>query len=215
MSTSHRLPRGRNALPLEEVARLQRERLCRAMAEVMVEKGYAGTSVEDVLKRAGVSRLTFYRLFDSKLDCFMAALDRANALLREWIAGAIGTSGPAGDPLERYERALGAYFDMLEAEWPYSRMCLVEVYAAGPEAVARRSELHEAMAALHADVLDVTGEQGLLACRMLVAATIALVTPAAAENDHEALRAVGPQLVAHVRALGKAGIFGAADAGSG
>ncbi|MEO3786771.1 TetR/AcrR family transcriptional regulator [Actinocorallia sp. B10E7] len=209
MSTPRRLPRGRNALPLEEVARLQRERLCRAMAEAMAEEGYAGTSVEDVLKRARVSRLSFYRLFDSKLDCFTASLDRANELLLGWITDAIGTSGTGGDPVERYERALGAYFDMIEAEWAYARLCMVEVYAAGPGAVSHRSGIHEAMVALHAEVLGVTDEQGLLACHMLVAATVALTTPLAAENDREGLRSVGPQLVAYVRSLWNAGVFGA------
>ncbi|MGV9771413.1 TetR/AcrR family transcriptional regulator [Streptosporangium sp. NPDC003464] len=209
MSRSHRLPRGRNALPPEEVARLQRGRLCRAMAEVMAEKGYVATSIEDVLKRAKVSRLSFYRLFDSKLDCFMAAFDHACGLLLERVMGAIGTSGTGGDPMESYERAITVYLEALEAEWPYTRIYLVEIYAAGPEAVARRRELHAFMASVHAEALGVTDDQGLLTCRMLVAATSALVTVPVAENDRAGLRAVGPQLIAHVRSLWNCGSFGA------
>ncbi|MDX6742466.1 helix-turn-helix domain-containing protein [Actinocorallia sp. A-T 12471] len=150
------LPRGRNALPAQEVARLQRERLCRAMAEAMAEKGYAATSVEDVLRRSGVSRLTFYRLFSSKADCFLAALDRANEILRTRIADAVAEFGDGGDALARTEHALDAYFRMLEEELPYARVCLVEIYAAGPVAVAHRREMHESMAALQARVLGVT-----------------------------------------------------------
>ncbi|WP_433352101.1 TetR/AcrR family transcriptional regulator [Microtetraspora malaysiensis] len=208
MSSSHRLPRGRNALPPEEVDRQQRERLCRAMAEVIAQKGYAATSVEDVLKHARVSRLSFYRLFGSKLDCFMAAFDHACELLFAQVMGAIETFDKSGDLMEGYERAITAYLEALEAEWPYTRIYLVEVYAAGSEAVAHRRELNEFMTSFYADALGVIDDQGLLTCRMLVAATSALVTVPVAENDPEGLRAVAPQLIAHVRTLWDCGAFG-------
>jgi AcrR family transcriptional regulator len=207
MST-RRLPRGRNALPPEEVARVQRERLCHAMAEVMAEKGYAATSVEDVLKRAGVSRLSFYRLFESKLDCFLAALDRAAGLLLERVTEALGAFDADGDPLERYERAVTVYLEALQEEWPFTRLCLVETYAAGSRAVAHRSRFHAAMADVHAAILGVTDERGLLACRMVAAALVALIAVPIAEDDREGLRAVGPQVIAHVRSLWEHGAFG-------
>ena len=73
------LPRGRHGLSREQVEASQRLRLMRAMAEVMAEKGYARTSVADILRRARVSRETFYELFDSKEDCFMSAFEQAYA----------------------------------------------------------------------------------------------------------------------------------------
>lgn len=207
MSTSRRLPRGRSALPLEEVARVQRERLCQAMAEVMAEKGYVATSVEDVLKRAKVSRLSFYRLFESKLDCFMAALERSRGLISAWVMDSIGTDD---DPLARYEQAVAAYLQGIELEWASARLCLVEAYAAGPAALAHRREMQAAIADIHVAVLGATEERGLRACRMLAASTVALVTLPVAENDREALRALHPEMVAHVRSLWNAGVFGAA-----
>ncbi|ROO91038.1 TetR family transcriptional regulator [Actinocorallia herbida] len=202
------LPRGRNALPLEEVARLQRERLTRAMAEVLTEKGYAATSVEDVLKRSGVSRLTFYKLFSSKADCFIAALDRANEILRTRVAQAVAEFGEGGDALRRTEYALDAYFRMLEEELPFARVCLVEIYAAGPVAVAHRSAMHEEMAALNAQVLGVTDAQGLRTCRMLVSTMITQAGAPIAENDIEGLRAIRPDLMAFLHDLWNAGLFG-------
>ncbi|MCZ7630823.1 MAG: TetR/AcrR family transcriptional regulator [Microthrixaceae bacterium] len=44
--------------------------------EAMAEHGYAATSVAHILGRAGVSRTTFYELFDDKADCFLAAWRR-------------------------------------------------------------------------------------------------------------------------------------------
>ena len=45
------------------------------MAQVVAEKGYAATTVADVVERAGVSRRTFYEQFADKEACFLAAYD--------------------------------------------------------------------------------------------------------------------------------------------
>ncbi|WP_116023186.1 TetR/AcrR family transcriptional regulator [Thermomonospora umbrina] len=204
-----RLPRGRHALPRDEVARLQRSRLCLAMAEVMVEKGYVRTSVEDVLKRAVVSRQSFYQLFDSKLDCFMSAFDRAGELLLRRVLQSSGLSGPGrdADPPDRFASATDAYVDALIEEWPFARLFLVEVYAAGPEAVGRRTRLQADLAAALADLMGATGQAGRFTCQMIVAAMSTMVTGPAADNDPDRLRTVGPLLVEHVRRLWALGAF--------
>ena len=53
----------------------QRNRILQAMIEVVSERGYPETRVVDVIGVAGVSRKTFYELFASKEDCFLAAYD--------------------------------------------------------------------------------------------------------------------------------------------
>jgi AcrR family transcriptional regulator len=178
------------------------------MAEVMAEKGYVSTSVEDVLRRAGVSRLSFYKLFDSKLDCFMSALALSAELVLAQVAKAIEECDTDGDPLKRYERVVTAYLEAVEEQWAPARLCLVEVYAAGPDAFAHRRRFQAVMADIHAGLLGATDERGLLTCRMLAASTITLVSNAIAENDREGLRAAGPQLVEYVRSLWECGAFG-------
>lgn len=164
----------------------------------MTEKGYVGTSVEDVLKRARVSRQSFYGLFSSKLDCFMAAFDKASELLRRQLEGA---AEGGGDPAARFERAFTAYLEALASEPGYARLFLVEVYAAGPEAVQRRSEIQHDLAGALADMMGVTGEKSRFACQIVVSAVGAMVTPAVAAGDMDALRAVGPPVIEHVRLL--------------
>ncbi len=68
-----RLPRGRHGIPHELVAANQRERLLNATASVIAEQGYASLAVSDLTDRAGVSRATFYKLFDDKHDCVLVA----------------------------------------------------------------------------------------------------------------------------------------------
>ena len=182
----------------------------------MAEKGYVATSVADVLQRSGVSRQSFYQVFDSKIDCFMAAFDVAGDLLMKRLLEMVGADehgvpGPlvAGDPLHRFEQAFTAYLEALAIELPYTRLFLIEVYAAGPEAIRRRSELQDVITAAFADLMGVTDDAGRFACQMVVAATSTLVTKAAAGNDLEALRAIGPPVIDHVHTLWKAGAFGA------
>jgi AcrR family transcriptional regulator len=178
------------------------------MAEVMAEKGYVGTSVADVLKRAGVSRQSFYELFDSKLDCFMAAFECAGELMLERLSGAVERAAPTtSDPLALFERAITAYLQALSEELPYARLFLVEVFAAGPEAIRRRTRLQGVISDHLADLLGAATETGRFACRACVAAASALVTAPVADGDREALHALSEPLLNHVRALWDAGIF--------
>ncbi|MFG2087167.1 MULTISPECIES: TetR/AcrR family transcriptional regulator [unclassified Spirillospora] len=205
-SLPRRLPRGRHALSRPEVDRVHRDRLCAAMAAAMTEKGYVGTSVEDVLRRARVSRQSFYGLFSSKLDCFMAAFDKASALLRRQLEGA---AEGGGTPAARFERAFTAYLEALASEPGYARLFLVEVYAAGPEAIQRRSEIQHDLAGALAQMMGLRGEAAAFACQIVVSAVGAMVTPAVAAGDMEALRAVGPPVVEHVRLLLRSGALDA------
>lgn len=204
-SSARQLPRGRHGLPREEVIASQRERILSAMAEAMVENGYVGTSVAVILKRAGVSRETFYEQFRSKEDCFEAAYERAVELLIANIANAIsGDARDAADPADpdRMGRILEAYFDGLIAEPAYARLYLVEVYAVGSKAVARRAQLQESFVAMIADVLDARTDQQRFACQTLAAAVSAMVTARIAVDDLASLRALREPLLDLVRRSG-------------
>src|SRR3954452_16599761 len=69
------LPSGRHRLTREAVEESQRGRLLFSVAQAVAEKGYAATTVADVVERASVSRRTFYEQFDSMEDCFLAAFN--------------------------------------------------------------------------------------------------------------------------------------------
>lgn len=203
--TSNRLPRGRHGLTREQVEQSQRERLLTAMADAMSQRGYADTSVEDVLKPAGVSRESFYRLFRSKADCFMAAFDHARDRLLGRVAEA-DTSG--GDPVERFERLFTAYLGALAAEPALARLFLVEVHAAGPEAIRRRLATQQAFVDAIAGLLEVRSESGRFACRMIVAAVSAMVVGPLVSGELDELNALAPAVTEHVRLLWNGGVFG-------
>jgi AcrR family transcriptional regulator len=132
----HQLPPGRHGLSRAFVAENQRERILAAVADVTSAASYGEMTVEDVIVVAGLSRRTFYEHFKNKEEAFLAAYDAVVAQLFGSVLEAIETETtfPA-----RVRAGLGAFLDFLAREPAFARMCLVEVMAAGPEAVARRN----------------------------------------------------------------------------
>src|SRR6266581_4144987 len=68
-----RLPTGAHGLGREEVARDQRDRLQRAMTELIAERGYQAVRILDLTQLAHVSRPTFYELYPDKEELLLAA----------------------------------------------------------------------------------------------------------------------------------------------
>lgn len=166
------LPAGRHHLTPEEVAADQRRRMLAALGRCMAEKGYAATTVADVIRGAGVSRQTFYEQFTSKHACFMAAFEAVHAD----VSADIDASPAQLTPLNRFDEVVGRYLDAIARNSDMARIYLIEVYAAGPDALRRRIQLqHDFVAALSA-VFDARSPDDLFACQALVAVVSAMVT---------------------------------------
>lgn len=129
-----RPPRGRHRLPAEVVARSQRERLLDAAIDVVAEKGYGATTVADLTKEAGVSRTTFYELFEDKEACFLAAYDAAVDVLARRVSVAFEAQEAWPD---RVRAGLMAMLESLAVEPQVARLALVDVGSAGPRAQRR------------------------------------------------------------------------------
>jgi AcrR family transcriptional regulator len=139
------LPRGPNAAPREVVRESQRGRMLEAMAVAVADRGYASTSVADVIARAGVSRKTFYEHFANKEACFLEAYDLGVEVLLGTIESAVEA---APDWLRAVSDGLGAYLETLAANPAFARTFLVEILAAGPQAIERRAAVHGRFAEL-------------------------------------------------------------------
>jgi AcrR family transcriptional regulator len=120
-------------------------RLTEGLAASIAEKGYAGTTIADVVRHARVSKRTFYEHFADKETCFLALYARTSDELLELIAEA--ASGPAAWQ-DRVAAAARAYFERLAAEPALSRAGLVEIQAAGPRALKLRRDVQRRYAEL-------------------------------------------------------------------
>jgi AcrR family transcriptional regulator len=116
------------------VTRNQRERMYAAMVAAVAENGYEGTRVADVVKLSGVSRSAFYKHFEDKPDCFLATLDEVAELAYAELAKRYDPDLPWET---RLRVVADAFLDLLLEQPAAARLCLVEVYAAGPRAVER------------------------------------------------------------------------------
>jgi len=194
--SAQQLPRGRHGIPREHVAQAQRGRMLRAIAEAMAEQGYVQTSVADIIERAGTSRETFYQQFSSKQDCFIAAYELAAARV---LAELEREAHSEGTPLERFDRAIGAYLDTLADEPEFARLFMVEVYAAGEEVLESRAAIQRRFVELVTGAFGARERSARFACEALVAAVITLVTARLAARDVEGLRRLRKPLTELVR----------------
>jgi AcrR family transcriptional regulator len=193
------LPRGRHRLTREEVMASQRGRMLDAIAQAVADKGYARTSVADVISRAGVSRETFYQQFADKEDCFLAAFEASVEITQQSMTDAL--LGRPADPLARYDRAVRAYLDLLAREGAMARVFLIDVYAAGPRALRRRREVQARFVDLIADIFGAETPADRFACEALVAATSSMVTVRVAAGELDALPGLRAPLVSLARRL--------------
>jgi AcrR family transcriptional regulator len=128
---SKKMRPGRGNEP-EESDRSQRERLFGAMVALSSEKGYEATKIADLVKVAGVSRAAFYEHFKDKQECMLAAVD---ALVEPTIkVMEEAEDAPTGEA--RVRQAVEAFMGLVAAQPAASKMCFMEVYAAGPEGEA-------------------------------------------------------------------------------
>ncbi len=125
-----RLPRGRHGLPRELITRSQRERLLAGVVRATATKGYAATTVADVLNEAGVGRETFYELFADKRACALAA----HAILFDDLEEKVRSAYmEPGEWPERVRSALAATLEWFAADPTAARFMLVELSAMGTE----------------------------------------------------------------------------------
>lgn len=128
----------------ERTASPERARIVEALIEIAAERGYAETTVEMIVKRAGLDRPAFDRHFRGKYDCFLSTWQEINEGCMEEILAAYNSHEDWPDRLRAvaYEitRAMGH---------DRGRACFaIEVLAAGDAARARRDMTMRVIASL-------------------------------------------------------------------
>ena len=113
----------------------RRQPILEAMISVAGRKGYQATSVADVIAEARASRATFYKYFDDKHDCFLAAYDIA---VEEILAAAQAGCAAQHSWPARALAGLAAVVDLFSEDPTLARTVVVEGAAAGSEAQRRR-----------------------------------------------------------------------------
>lgn len=141
--------------PREEAERNQRERLFAAMVATVAEKGYEATTVADLVKLSGVSRSAFYKHFEDKQACFLAAVEAmVEPTLRK-----LGADESAPPGIERARAAFASLIETIVEQPAAAKMCIVEIYAAGPEGGALVDKMVDSSTDLAAGLLEQVPER--------------------------------------------------------
>lgn len=86
----------------------RRVTLVDASVPVFAEKGYHGAPTTEIAKRAGISQAYLFRLFPTKEELFVAAINRSCEVMhRSFVEAADRAQDSGGDPLEVMGEAYG------------------------------------------------------------------------------------------------------------
>lgn len=123
----------------------KRQRILQGMLDAVGTRGYEQATVDDALAAAGLHRQAFYDSFTDKEDCYLQAVDAGCAwvelAMREAVVGQVTWRG-------QLRGALAGFLRFLDERPEVGRALLVEVHAAGGEAVSRRAEAMERASSL-------------------------------------------------------------------
>jgi AcrR family transcriptional regulator len=75
----------------------RREEILTAAAHVFAARGYHGTPTTEIAKAAGISQAYLFRLFPTKLELFVALVDRCYSLARAGFAAAAAQARANGE----------------------------------------------------------------------------------------------------------------------
>ena len=110
------------------------EGLCLAVED----KGYATTTIADVVGHARVSKRTFYEQFADKEECFLAAYRELADQTMQAIAQAVELDAPWE---QQIDAAVRSYLAVLDARPALTRTFFLEIQAAGTRGLALRREV--------------------------------------------------------------------------
>jgi TetR/AcrR family transcriptional repressor of nem operon len=110
-----------------------REKLVLAAEELMLRDGYSATRVDEVIRKAGLSKGSFYHFFDSKESLGLAALEHYYADRVKRLAA--GSHATEPDPLRRAHLFKEHAFRVAEDLW--TRGCLLANFATDAAGTSR------------------------------------------------------------------------------
>jgi AcrR family transcriptional regulator len=128
-----------------------RDRIFTAAAELIGERGFHGTTVDDIVAQAGVAKGTVYYHFKSKEALFDGLLNEHLTRLAEAFRAAVDRSG---SPTEALKSLVRTELDYIHTNQAASKLLMSEVWRADRVWRDTLHVLRERYVAVFRDVLD-------------------------------------------------------------
>ncbi len=186
-----RRPRGKGSAGADAriAPRDQAERILLGLCDAVYDKGYAATTLADVAKRAATSIRTFYAHYETKEEAFVDAVDLAQVQSEAAVRAA---SRRAPDWPHAVRAGLTALCNYYAAEPPLAETVVVEVHAAGEQALRRHAESLAAIGRLLEPGFELAPDTPPIAREAIPAAIDALLYEAIRAGGGPKLRALAP-----------------------
>jgi len=121
------------------------------MARAVAAKGYAETTIGDIVREAAVSRRTFYEHFATKADCLVALYEASSHNALNVLRAAID---PTRGWQEQVETAIAAYFGCLAQNPVLVRTLFIEILGLGAPGLAARRRVNDEITAFMLTVIN-------------------------------------------------------------
>ncbi len=105
-----------------------------AASEIFVDRGYHAAGMDEIAERAGVSKPVLYQHFSSKLELYLAVLQRHVENLVSGVRQALRTTT---DNRQRLRSAVQAFFDFIEHDSQGYRLIFENDYVTEPQVAAQ------------------------------------------------------------------------------
>ncbi|HET6997406.1 MAG TPA: TetR/AcrR family transcriptional regulator [Solirubrobacterales bacterium] len=125
-------------IPVDIGEQSQRQRIIDAMIESCADKTYAATTIADIVRRASISRTTFYKRFPNKRACFDGALESCLEMLR--IAAA-DSHDPSDPPAEALRKAAAATLELMATKPAMAQLVMGDALTVEPAIIQRYRDL--------------------------------------------------------------------------
>jgi AcrR family transcriptional regulator len=127
-------PSGRQDPPFPREAEVEALRLgaLEAVADCCAERGYAASTVEQIVGRAGISRRQFEALFRDKEDAYIAM---SNMVLGELLTAATGAYSPDKPLVQVVRDAAWAILQLMSSRPTLAKVAFLDYRTATPKAL--------------------------------------------------------------------------------
>ena len=140
---------------------MTRDEILDASAQIFSQKGYHGTSMQDIAAAVNLQKASLYHHVSSKQEILFELLNRGLQILTEKVEEAIFDPGP---PDERLRQAIQAYLSALTEHQDVTSVLLLEYRSLEPDYLIRHIEERDRFEHIWQDLIQLGIQENIFSC---------------------------------------------------
>ena len=140
---------------------MTRDEILDASAQIFSQKGYHGTSMQDIAAAVNLQKASLYHHVSSKQEILFELLNRGLQILTEKVEEAIIDPGP---PDERLRQAIQAYLSALTEHQDVTSVLLLEYRSLEPDYLMRHIEERDRFEQIWQDLIQLGIQENIFSC---------------------------------------------------